>query len=147
MKALLLTFSILLALSARSQTVYETKDEAKTKIVNDVYTASNGQKIAVGDTVRLGKGTMPDKRFAFIYELPNLLTYNQYVDYTQAKLPMTYNNRNAVIADLIVYGTKKTGFYIVAKLKVGTMSRYVADIENAIEVGEIAAKKVEKSSE
>lgn len=44
---------------------------------------------------------------------------------------------DAKIGDFLVAGNKKSGFYVVAKLKVGQLSRYVMDIENAIEAGEV----------
>lgn len=37
----------------------------------------------------------------------------------------------------MVVGTKKTGFYIAVKIKVGQPSRYIIDIENALEAKEV----------
>lgn len=157
MKAFILLLSInlfYLSIQAQESTpkkVFETRKEAESKIQEDKYVTSTGWILKEGDEIKLGKGSMPDKTFAFITESPNLLTYNQYSDYNKSKLQHTYNGRNAKIAKLYVGGNKKTGFFITATLKVGQMSRYMLDIENAIEGNEIEvpaeyAKKSQKET-
>lgn len=128
---------LLIVVSSSAQKNYETRKEAEAAIKENQFKSSLGWTIKTGDEINLGKGSMPDKRFAFVTEMPNLLTYNQYTDYNNSKLPHTYNGRGAKVADLMVAGNKKSGFYIIAKLKVGQLSRYVMDIENAIEAGEV----------
>lgn len=138
MKSMLLFAYFLLSTSAFAQVkVFETRKEADAAIKGNVYKTSIGWEIKAGDEVKLGKGSMPDKTFAFVTEMPNVLTYNQYANYNNHKLQHTYNGRDAKIADLFVSGNKKSGFYIVAKLKVGQLSRYAMDLENAIEGGEV----------
>jgi hypothetical protein len=123
------------ALSA--QTIFESRKEAQSKIEGSQYTTSTGWVIKEGDTIRLGKGTMPDKTFAFITEMPSVLTVQTNVDYSKNKLGNAYNDRNAIVHNLFVFGSRKTGFYIVAKIKVGQATRYGIDIENAIEAKEL----------
>lgn len=143
MKAFILFLAVYLiqlptqAQDSISKKVFETRREADGRIIESKYKTSIGWVISEGDEIKLGKGSMPDKTFAFITESPNVLTYNQYTDYNKNKLQHTYNGRNAKIAKLYVAGNKKTGFFITATLKVGQMSRYMLDIENAIEAGEI----------
>jgi hypothetical protein len=125
------------AQDSTSKKVFESRKEADNRIQDGKFTTSIGWTIKEGDEIKLGKGSMPDKTFAFITESPNVLTYNQYTDYNNSKLQHTYNGRGAKIAKLYVGGNKKTGFYITATIKVGQLSRYMLDIENAIEAGEI----------
>lgn len=157
MKAFILLLSInffQLSIQAQDSTpekVFETRKEGEGKIKEDKYLTSTGWTIKEGDEIKLGKGSMPDKTFAFITETPSLLTYNQYSDYNKLKLQHTYNGRNAIIAKLNVVGNKKTGFYITATIKVGQINRYMLDIENAIEAGELEvpaeyAKKATKET-
>lgn len=134
----ILTFILfLLPALTFAQKVFETRKEALAKIQDGTYTTSTGWQLKQGEQIQLGRGSMPDKTFAFVIEIPNLLTYNQYSNYNQHKLQHTYNGRSAVIRDFLVSGTKKSGFYIMARIKVGQLSRYGIDIENAIEAAEI----------
>jgi hypothetical protein len=140
--ALFFSISLFLFLNAFSQDstfqkVFNNKKDAERAIKGNRYISSVGWEIKVDDNIKLGKGSMPDKTFAFITEMPNLLTYNQYKDYDNSKLSHTYNGRDAKIADFYVAGTRKSGFYIIAKIKVGQLSRYVVDIENSIDVNEL----------
>jgi hypothetical protein len=157
MKAIIFLLTInLFQLSIQAQEsptkkVFETKKEGESKIVENKYVTSTGWTIKEGDEVKFGKGSMPDKTFAFITESPSVFTANQYTDYNKSKLPHTYNGRSARVAKLYVAGDKKTGFYITATIKVGQMNRYMVDIENSIEAGEIEvpaeyAKKPQKEA-
>jgi len=124
------------AQDSTSKKVYESHKEADSKIKDGKYTTSIGWVIKDGNEIKLGKGSMPDKTFAFITEVPGLFTENP-GDHFNHKLQHTYNGKNATIAKLYVAGNKKTGFYITATIKVGQLSRYMVDIENSIESGEI----------
>lgn len=120
-----------------SQKNFDKVRDAEAAIKDHKYVTSIGWTIKEGDELILGKGSMPDKSFAFITENANMLQYRQYSDGTTGKLQHTYNGRKVKVSDLIVFGTKKMGFYINAKIKVGQLSRYSVDIENAIESGEV----------
>lgn len=140
--AVLLIVVSLLYLSIQAQDgankkVFETRKEGEAKIGENKYVTSIGWIIKEEDEIKLGKGSMPDKTFAFITENPSVLTYSQYTDYNKSKLQHTYNGRSAKVAKLYVAGNKKSGFYITATIKVGQMNRYMVDIENAIEAGEV----------
>jgi hypothetical protein len=143
MKAIIFLLTInlfqlsILAQDNPTKKVFETRKEGESRIVENKYVTSTGWTIKLDDEIKLGKGSMPDKTFAFITESPNVLTYNQYTDYNKSKLQHTYNGRCAKVAKLYVAGNKKTGFYITATIKVGQMNRYMVDIENSIEAGEI----------
>ncbi|HTE30693.1 MAG TPA: SHOCT domain-containing protein [Chryseolinea sp.] len=142
MKFLLFLFCLpvhnfLAAQDSAFKKVYESRKEAEKVIKSDVYITSLGWVLKEGTDVKLGRGSMPDKTFAFITETPSLLTYNQYTDYDKHKLQHSYNGREAKLGQLSVAGSKKMGFFIVVKIKVGQLSRYMMDIENAIEAGEL----------
>jgi hypothetical protein len=136
MKCLLIIL-LSVPLAVQSQKIYGTLKEAKEVIVGNQYKASNGWTIKRDDEIQLGKGSMPEKTFAFINEMPNLLTYNQNTNYAAIKLPHTYNGRKVKVLEVTINGGKRMGFYIVAKIGIGGISRYILDIENAIEANEI----------
>jgi hypothetical protein len=135
MKYLLL---LLLPASLFSQELFESRREALAAIAKNEFTTSVGWTIKKGDEIQLGSGSMPDKQFAFITDHPNVLSYGVFPGAGISNLPPGYTGRKAIVADFIVRGTRTSGFFILAKLKVGSLSRYVADIENAIEADEIA---------
>jgi hypothetical protein len=114
--------------------VFKTLNDAYAYIKKNKYKTSAGWVISRGDELKLTKGSMPDKTFAFIYKNPDIFASNQH---STLKLPNTFNGRSAQIAQFQVDGSSKSGYYITATLKVGEMYRYVLDIENAIEAGEI----------
>ncbi|WP_420150346.1 SHOCT domain-containing protein [Spirosoma sp.] len=101
-------------------------------------TGLNGWIIKAGDTLSLGRGTMPDKALAFLYENPAGLSATYFNgNLVKQYLPSMYADKRVVIKDLGTIGTKKTGFTAVAIVGVGGLVRYQVEIENAIEAGEI----------
>ena len=139
MKSFLLFISIMYCGSqsfAQDSTtrVFKTLNDAYAFIKKNKYKTSAGWVISRGDELKLIKGSMPDKTFAFISRNPDIYTTSQY---NAPKLPNTFNGRSAQVAQFLVAGSSKSGYYITATLKVGEMWRYVLDIENAIEAGEI----------
>lgn len=102
-------------------------------------TAVSGWVIKKGDTIQIGRGTMPDKAFAFLYENPGAMTARIGPDGSIIKsyLPTRYANSRLVVKDLGMIGGRKTGFTMVAIVGAGLAVRYYVEIENAIEAGEI----------
>lgn len=107
------------------------------KIIDDGYTLSSGWTIKVGDTLQLGSGTMPDKRYAFIYQSPLNLFASVSGDNSGKNYLGSNAARNAIVKDLITYGTKRSGFTIIAKVGVGDISNYWIEIDNAIGASEV----------
>lgn len=135
-KTILLLFFAYLANLAFSQHTFDKKEDAQSKIKDDAYETLSGWVIKEGDTILLGKGSLPDKRFAFSTEQPGLLS-DMYSNPDMLKMPHRLSGKKAIVHKLQVFGTKKQGFYIVAVLKVGELYRYNLEIENAIDVGEV----------
>lgn len=131
---LILAFFITKATYAQT---YNTKDEAKAAIKGDVYTSLSGWKIKEGDTILLGKGTMNDKQFSFIYKKMGPM-YDLTKENRQWKMSHTYNGKKAIVTMLEIQGTGSSGYFICAVLRVGDLNRYRMDIENAIDAGELA---------
>ena len=105
MKKILLILSLIACITTNSQVkIFETRKQAVEALEGFEYKTSIGWTIKVGDDIVLGRGSMPDKTFAFVTESPNLLTYNQYTDYDKKKLQHTCNGSEAKIADLIAFG-------------------------------------------
>jgi|KBSMisStandDraft_5_1062788.scaffolds.fasta_scaffold55244_3 hypothetical protein len=105
-------------------------------MLKDGYTTVSGWTIKEGDTLHLGKGTMPTQKFAFIYEGPN----KPFINPNASNYDKTYLTNNAKIArvkNFHVYGNKKTGFTVVAVVGVGEMHNYWLEIDHALDVDEL----------
>ncbi len=109
------------------------------KLLNDGYTLASGWTIKEGDTLRLGSGTMPDKRYAFIYQSPLNFFASTSGDNSGKNYLASNGARNAIVKEFITYGTKKSGFTIIAKVGVGELSNYWIEIDNAVGAGELSA--------
>ncbi|NCT92912.1 MAG: SHOCT domain-containing protein [Chitinophagaceae bacterium] len=107
------------------------------KMLNDGYTLSSGWTIKEGDTLRLGPGTMPDKRYAYIYQSPLNFFATASADNSGKNYLASNAARNAIVKEFITYGTKRSGFTIIAKVGVGDISNYWIEIDNAIGSGEL----------
>lgn len=143
MKKLLLIALLIAPAIAFSQDKKQLQDSIK----NDSYGTSLGWRIKKGDTLRLGVGSMPDHKFAFIYRSPiNALkllggsgnhetsddSYNKvYLRSDQAK--------QAIVKSVFINGTKRGGYTVMAKVGVGDMSNYWIELDNAVQTSEILA--------
>lgn len=87
-------------------------------------TAVKGWVIRQGDTLQLGKGTMPDKRFAFIFQ-----------PYEGYPLTTLHTDKVVRVKELRVIGTEKSGYTLVAVINLGV--KYWIQVDNAIESGEL----------
>lgn len=107
------------------------------EMLADGYTLKNGFTFQVGDTLYFGKGTMPDHSYAFIYQNPiNLSNVGSDVKHSLT----TYQAKRGVIKDIFPYGTKKSGFTIIAKIGIGSPTVYWIELDNAVESGELMTK-------
>ncbi|GAB4025093.1 SHOCT domain-containing protein [Spirosoma gilvum] len=90
-----------------------------------------GWTIKTGDTLRLGKGTMPDKSFAFIYQDPANLTLAR----RNGFMGKDYLDNLYAGTRLVVKELNTSGSTAIAIFRSGV--RYYIQIENAIEAGEL----------
>lgn len=102
-------------------------------------TAVPGWIIKEGDTLALGKGSLPNKDFAFLYENPGAFTatYSPTYGIVRKYLQSFYTGKKVVLKSLGIAGGKKIGFSTYGLVGVGNIVRYYAEIDNAIEAGEI----------
>jgi hypothetical protein len=138
----ILAVGLLVFISANSiaQSGPVTADEAREqrldldRFKNGYKTAVPGWVIKIGDTLYFGKASMPTKQFGFIYE-----TASPYVNgrMVYRYLPSDYAGKRGIVKDLIQNGTKRQGFTMCAEIGVGMLVRYYAELDNAIEAGEV----------
>ncbi|GAB3703219.1 hypothetical protein GCM10027592_32960 [Spirosoma flavus] len=130
---------IFITLSSIAQSGPVTADEAREqrldmdRLANGYKTAIPGWVIKTGDTLYFGKASQPNKQFGFIYEMPRYVNGQQ----TYRYLPSDYAGRRGIVKDLTQNGTKRQGFKMSAEIGVGMLVRYYADLDNAIEAGEV----------
>lgn len=104
---------------------------------NGLKTAS-GHVVKVGDELILGKGTMPDKRFAFIYQAPtSAITQSSYDGSVKAYLNSSATGRKATVKAFMTSGMKKGNYSIFVVVGVGEPYNYWIELDNAIEAGEV----------
>lgn len=139
------TILLLLGLSTlQAQTVFKTRDEVlQTIYIKKGYpTQIEGWKINDGDTLQLGKGSMPNKGFSFIYQSPAAYGGGTSIDGTiRRNLASAWTNRMVRIKELFPYGTNKTGFLVFAKIGVNDVGNYWIELDNAIDAGEVLPPK------
>lgn len=101
------------------------------------YQSANGWVVHKGDSLLLGKGSMPDKRFAFVYEsLTSFTSPNS--PGTRNYLSSNMSGQRVLVKELFQYGTKRTGYTMIAKVGVGSIVNYWIEIDNAVEAGELS---------
>ncbi|MBN8823574.1 MULTISPECIES: SHOCT domain-containing protein [unclassified Spirosoma] len=93
--------------------------------------SAQGWIIKTGDTLQLGKGTMPDKSFAFIYQDPANLTLAR----RNGFMGKDYLDNLYAGTRLVVKEFTTSGSTAIAVVRAGV--RYYIQIENAIEAGEL----------
>ncbi|GAB3986133.1 hypothetical protein GCM10028807_02890 [Spirosoma daeguense] len=117
-----------------------TADEAREarldsdRFKNGYKTSVPGWTIKIGDTLYFGKASMPTKQFGFIYETPSTYVNGRLV---YRYMPSDYAGKRGIVKDLIQNGTKRQGFKMCAEIGVGLLVRYYAEIDNAVEAGEM----------
>ncbi|WP_218919488.1 SHOCT domain-containing protein [Spirosoma aerolatum] len=129
-----------------SQTGPVTADEIKNERVSDnrlqsgYQTSVAGWVVKLGDTLTFGRGTMPTKAFAFIYDNAGGVG-GKYVNGQLVRTHLTsdYAGKRGIVKELVQSGTRKQGFSMGVVVGVGTLTRYYIELENAIAEGEIAS--------
>lgn len=99
---------------------------------------STGKLVKVGDELVLGKGTMPDKRFAFVYQAPTSAVSQSSLDMNhKAYMNSGAVGRKAVVKAFMTSGTKKGNYSIYVVVGAGEVANYWIELESAIEAGEV----------
>lgn len=144
MKRFLFALAALFPVAAFSQnapTVIEpgTKQMAAQTLVEKGYTTPSGWTVKPGDELKIGKGSMPNKTFSFIYQSPTGFTSETSGDNYSNKRYAGTNmaGKSTKVKSLIAYGNKKTGYTIVARVGFGELVNYWIEIDNAVEGGEL----------
>jgi hypothetical protein len=102
------------------------------------YVTTVGYTIKAGDELILGKGTLPNKFFAFIYQSPMGYFSETTMDASNRKnLISTFAGKKVKVKRLQSYGTKRTGYNVVAVVGAGDIVNYWIELDQAIEAGEI----------
>ncbi|MFX1707661.1 SHOCT domain-containing protein [Chitinophaga sp. CC14] len=144
MKRFLFALAALFPVAAFSQnapTVIEpgTKQMAAQALVEKGYTTPSGWTVKPGDELKIGKGSMPNKTFSFIYQSPaGFATETSGDNYSNKRYAGTnMAGKSTKVKSLIAYGNKKTGYTIVARVGFGELVNYWIEIDNAVEGGEL----------
>lgn len=102
------------------------------------YVTNVGYSVKAGDELVLGKGTLPNKFFAFIYQSPMGYFSETTLDASNRKnLTSGFAGKNVKIKRLQSYGTKRTGYNVVAIVGAGDIVNYWIELDQAIDAGEI----------
>jgi hypothetical protein len=112
--------------------------ELTTYVQKNGYVTNVGFTVKAGDELVLGKGTLPNKFFAFVYQSPTGYFSETSIDASNRKsLISTFAGKKVKIKRLTAYGTKRTGFNVVALVGAGDIVNYWVELDQAIEAGEI----------
>ncbi len=95
------------------------------------FTTRAGTVVHVGDTLRLGRGTLPTGEFQFIYVPENVFTGSKQVNFSSQ-----LNNLSVRVKDLRAQNSKLYGDKTVAVVKANTLNGCV-DLNAAEDAGEI----------
>jgi hypothetical protein len=112
--------------------------ELTTYVQKNGYVTNSGFTVKAGDELILGKGTLPNKFFAFIYQSPVGYFTETSLDASNRKsLISTFAGKKVKVKRLQSYGTRRTGFNVVAVVGAGDIVNYWIELDQAIEAGEI----------
>jgi hypothetical protein len=144
MKQLLLSSLLLFSICASSQDVIRPEyasmkgGELSNYVQTNGYITNVGYTVKPGDELMLGKGTLPNKFFAFIYQSPMGYFSETTVDAsTRKSLISTFARKKVKVKRLQSYGTKRTGYNVVAVVGAGDIVNYWVELDQAIEAGEV----------
>ena len=102
------------------------------------YVTTVGYTVKAGDELVLGKGTLPNKFFAFIYQSPmGYFSETSYDASNRKSLTSGFAGKKVKVKRLQSYGTKRTGYNVVAIVGAGDIVNYWIELDQAIEAGEI----------
>lgn len=106
------------------------------------YKTASGHIIHVGDTLYVGKGSLPDKRYAFIYQSPTgALTQSSLDGSVKAYLQSGARGRKAIVKAFMTSGMRKGEYSIYVVVGVSEPYNYWIEFDSALETGEITFKK------
>ncbi len=106
------------------------------------FKTQSGQVVRVGDTIIIGKGSLPDKRFAFIYQSQTAVMSKTSEDgSSKAYLNSSARGRKAIVKAFMSSGMRKGEYSIFAVVGVGEPINYWIELDNAFETGEITRPK------
>lgn len=106
------------------------------------FKTQSGHVVHVGDTLWLTKGTMPDKRFAFIYQDPTSpVTQTSWDNSQKAYLNSNAAGRRGIVKKFMTSGMRKGEYSITAVIGVAEPVNYWLEIDNALDAGEISFTK------
>jgi hypothetical protein len=112
--------------------------ELTTYVQKNGYVTNSGFTVKAGDELILGKGTLPNKFFAFIYQSPVGYFTETSLDASNRKsLISTFAGKKVKVKRLQSYGTRRTGFNVVAVVGAGDIVNYWIELDQAIDAGEI----------
>jgi hypothetical protein len=112
--------------------------ELTTYVQKNGYVTTSGFTVKAGDELILGKGTLPNKFFAFIYQSPVGYFTETSLDASNRKsLISTFAGKKVKVKRLQSYGTRRTGFNVVAVVGAGDIVNYWIELDQAIDAGEI----------
>ena len=112
--------------------------ELTTYVQKNGYVTNSGFTVKAGDELILGKGTLPNKFFAFIYQSPMGYFTETSLDASDRKsLISAFAGKKVKVKRLQSYGTRRTGFNVVAVVGAGDIVNYWIELDQAIEAGEI----------
>ena len=124
--------------SARPEYAVMKGTELTTYVQKNGYVTNSGFTVKAGDELILGKGTLPNKFFAFIYQSPVGYFTETSLDASNRKsLISTFAGKKVKVKRLQSYGTRRTGFNVVAVVGAGDIVNYWIELDQAIEAGEI----------
>lgn len=95
------------------------------------FTTTAGTQVHIGDTLRLGRGTLPTGEFQFVYVPANVFMGSKQVNFSSQ-----LNNLTVRVKDLRFQHSKLYGDKTVAVIKANTLNGCV-DLNAAEEAGEI----------
>ncbi|MBZ4189916.1 SHOCT domain-containing protein [Niabella beijingensis] len=117
------------------------------EVAKSGYRLDNGWVWKTGDTVYFGKGTLPTKHFAFVYE-SETSWYNVLGgpksgnDAMNDRISLKSNEaKRGVIKKITLTGTEKGGYTAIGVVGLGGAANYWIEIDNAVESGEIRSPK------
>lgn len=135
-KTFIASLLLLISITAFSQT-------PATKYENDTLYTTSGFKIALGDKLKIGTGSMPDGDFKFIRtSSTSMFAYHSTTGYKGlANQANSFSRGNSGLEYKVIRidkrGTKKNGFVYYPIIQQGGLVRYEVDAENAIKSGEL----------
>lgn len=105
------------------------------------YKTENGHIVRVGDTLLIGKGTLPDKRYGYIYQSQTGVFSNTSGDgSTKAYLNSNARGRKAIVKAFMTSGMRKGEYSIFTVVGVGESMNYWIELNSALQDGEILIK-------